>query len=93
MNVYWTNTAEKHLDCIYNYIVQDSIEYAQQMVNRITRRTQQIAVFPMSGRSVPEYESKKIREVIELPYRVIYLIKSNRIDILAVIHEAQNIKK
>ncbi len=93
MNVYWTNTAEKHLDCIYNYIAQDSIEYAQQMVDRITRKTQQIAVFPLSGRSVPEYESKIIREVIELPYRIIYFIKSNSINILAVIHEAQNIRK
>jgi toxin ParE1/3/4 len=32
----------------------------------------------------------QIREVIEGPYRIIYYIKSDSIDILAVIHGSQN---
>lgn len=43
----------------------------------------------MSGRSVPEYEADDIREIIENPYRIIYRIKSDQIDVLAVIHCAQ----
>ena len=56
MKVNWTDTAEGHLDAIYAYIAQDSPEYAGRMVDRLTRRSQQIAKFPFSGRRVPEYD-------------------------------------
>lgn len=61
MKVHWTDTAEGHLDAIYAYIAQDSPEYARRIVDRLTRRTQQIAGFPMSGRRVPEYDIDQIR--------------------------------
>jgi len=62
-----------------------------RMVDRLTRRSQQIADFPLSGRKVPEYEADQIREVIEGPYRIIYDIKPDQIDVLAVIHGSQDI--
>ena len=55
------------------------------MVDRITRRSEQISTQPLSGRKVPEYEAENIRELIEKPYRV----KQDQIDVLAVIHGAQ----
>ena len=91
MKVFWTETAENHLDAIYSYISLDSPEYAKQTVDRITRRSIQIADFPLSGRKVPEYEMEQIREVFEGLYRIIYFVKSDQIDILAVIHTRQNI--
>jgi toxin ParE1/3/4 len=91
MKVYWTDTAEGHLDAIYDYIAQDSPEYAKRVVDRLTRRSQQIAEFPLSGRRVPEYNIDQIREVIEGSYRIIYYIKPDQIDVLAVIHGSMNI--
>lgn len=67
MRAYWTDNAIEHLVNIYGYISQNSPVYAKRMVDRITRRSEQIADFPMSGRKVPEYESEDIREVIENP--------------------------
>jgi toxin ParE1/3/4 len=69
----------------------DSPEYAKRMVDRITRRSQQIAYFPLSGRRVPEYDADQIREVIEGPYRIIYHIKPDQIDVVAVIHGAMDV--
>jgi toxin ParE1/3/4 len=66
------------------YIALDSPQYARRMMDRLTRRTLQIAQHPFSGRKVPEYDFKLIREVIEGPYRIIYLMKSDQIDILAI---------
>ena len=74
MKVLWTENALKHLLDIYEYISQNSPTYATRMVDRLTRRSEQIANFPMSGREVPEYEAKDIREVIEKPYRIIYRV-------------------
>jgi addiction module RelE/StbE family toxin len=91
MKVHWTDAAERHLDAIHAYIAQDSIDYAKRVVDRLTRRSEQIAEFPFSGRRVREYDIDQIREVIEGPYRIIYHIKPDQIDVLAVIHGSMNI--
>jgi toxin ParE1/3/4 len=91
MKVHWTETAEGHLDAIHAYIAQNSQTYALRMVDRLTRRSQQIAGFPLSGRRVPEYDVDQVREVIEGPYRIIYYIAPDRIDVLAVIHCAMDV--
>jgi len=81
MKVHWTDTAEGHINAICPYIAQNSPKYARRMVDRLTRRSQQIAEFPLSGRRVPEFEMDQIREVIEGSYCIIYHIKSYQIDI------------
>ncbi len=90
MNVRWTASAQRHLRAIHSYIAQDSPEHAKRMVDRLTRRSIQIGVFPFSGRVACGYESNEIREVFEGPYRIIYFIGENQIDILAVVHGARN---
>ncbi len=92
MKVLWTQTAVNHLSSIYSYISQNSPQYAQRLVERLTHRSEQIAQFPLSGRIVPEFETKQIREVIEGSYRIIYYIKPDQIDIIAVLHGSQQIK-
>ena len=93
MKVHWTDTAVEHLQAIHAYIAKNSPQYALRIVDRLTRRSQQIADFPLSGRVVPEFEHGQIREVLEGPYRIIYYIKLAQIDVLAVIHAAQEIPK
>jgi toxin ParE1/3/4 len=89
VKVEWTDNAIAHLVAIYDYIAKDSSFYAQRVVDRLTRCSRQLIDFPMSGRMVPEYELKEIRELVERPYRIIYRLGSDRIQILAVIHSAQ----
>ncbi|MFM6061742.1 MAG: type II toxin-antitoxin system RelE/ParE family toxin [Microcystis panniformis] len=64
MKVFWTETAVNHLSAIYNYISQNSPQYAQRLVERLTRRSEQIANFSFSGRLVPEFETEQMREVL-----------------------------
>ena len=89
MKVYWTQNAIEHLVNIYEYIALNSPTYAKRMADKITRRSEQIADHPFSGRKVPEYDAKDIRELIEKPYRIIYRIKPDQIDVVAVIHGAR----
>ena len=89
MKVHWTDNAIAHLSIIYEYIAHDSPLYAKKLIDKIIARSEQIADFPLSGRKVPEYEKDDIREMIEKSYRIIYRIKSNKIDVLAVVHCAQ----
>ena len=53
------------------------------------RWSKEVAEFPLSGRMVPEYETRDIREVIESPYRIIYRVTADSIDVLAVVHGTQ----
>jgi plasmid stabilization system protein ParE len=49
------------------------------------------ADFPLLGGKVPEYQADDVRQVqvIERPYRIIYRVRSARVDILAIVHGAQ----
>ena len=89
MKVFWTENAIGHLANIYEYIGQNSQTYAARMVDRITRRSEQIAHLPESGRRVPEYDAKEVRELIEKPYRIIYRIKPEQIDILVKLQKIE----
>lgn len=91
MKVHWTNNAIAHLVDIYEYIACNSPFYAKRTIDIITRRSEQLVSFPMSGHSVPEYETEDIREIIENPYRMIYRLKQDQIDVLAVLHCAQRL--
>jgi plasmid stabilization system protein ParE len=59
------------------------------MIDRLLRRSEQIATFPLSGRMVPEYGAHDIREVVERPYRIIYRVKADQVDVVAVVHGTQ----
>ena len=84
MKTNWTRTSVEHLVAIYEHIAQDAPLYAQRVVDRLTRRSEQIAKFPGSGRMVPEYDAPEIREVIERPYRIIYRVIENNVYVLVI---------
>jgi toxin ParE1/3/4 len=49
MKVHWTDTAIDHLSGIYDYIALDVEEYAKRMVDRLTKRSEQIDNSPIPG--------------------------------------------
>ena len=91
MKVFWTNKAIEQLKAIHNYHAQTSPEYATRLVDLITKRSEQIANFPNSGRMLPEINLEQTREIIEANYRIIYYVGVDRIDVLAVVHGQQKL--
>ena len=91
MRVVWTKAADNNLQAIYDYIAQTSADYARRMIQKITARVGQIAAFPLSERIVPEFEYGQLREVFERPYRIIYSIRPDRIDIITVVHMSREL--
>ena len=89
MRVFWTDAALSQLEAIRDYLAQTSPDYARRVVERLVNRSEQVAAFPRSGRMVPEYEIDEVRQVIESSYRLIYLIKEEQVEILAVIHTSR----
>lgn len=89
MRVLWTDAALSQLEAIRDYLAQTSPDYARRVVGGLVNRSEQIGAFPRLGRMVPEYEIDEVRQVIESSYRLIYLIKEEQIEILAVIHTSR----
>ncbi len=71
---------------IYSYIAEDSKYYARRVAQDIVEKTEGLNDFPEIGRIVPEINDKKIRELIVYSYRLIYEVKNDDVDILAIIH-------
>ena len=84
MRVVWTDRAKGRLRQIHAYIAQDQPLNADRVVDRLTRRVAQLAEHPRSGRVVERYQRDDLRELIDTPYRIIYLILAERIDIVTV---------
>jgi toxin ParE1/3/4 len=76
---------------IHKYIAQNSPAYANRTIGRLTARSKQIRVFPLSGRIVPEFDFGQIREVFEGPYRIIYHIRPDSIEVIGVVHMSREI--
>jgi addiction module RelE/StbE family toxin len=93
MKLRWTPHSRADLRAIHAYIARDSPANAIRMIDRLTRRAEQFMAFPLSGRVVPEFQREDIREVIEPPYRIIYRVLSDRIDVLTVMHGARILRK
>lgn len=89
MKVHWTQNALDHLVIIYEHIALNSPLYARGMVDKLTRHSEQIADYPFSGRKVPQYGAADVREIIEAPYRIIYRMNRDQIDVIAAVHCAR----
>lgn len=89
MKVHWTDRAKRRLRLIHDYIAHDAPRVAPQVVERLLQRSQQIGTAPYTGRQVPEYRRDDLREVLERPYRIIYRILPDRIDVISVMHYRQ----
>jgi len=94
VEVRWTDFAIENLIHIGNYIEQDSVKYAEIVVNNIFDATEILELHPFAGRIVPEFSKEHIRELIYGSYRIIYTIVSEKtIDILTIHHSARLLSK
>ncbi len=87
--VYWTPEALARLEDIEAYIAQDTPFAAKDMIARLLARTRQLGAAPRSGRQVQDYPHADLRELLERPYRIIYRVTPQRIEILTVMHYRQ----
>jgi toxin ParE1/3/4 len=87
--VSWTSQAFADLESIYAFFARDSEHYARRIYMQITVAVDRLEMFPLSGRVVPEYARKDVREVIHSPYRIVYRVLEQEVHILTVTHAAR----
>ena len=89
MRIVLTRTAREHLREIHSFLAQYSEDAAKRRLRRLRDRWRMLAAHPRLGRVVPEYELERLREVVDPPYRIIYQVFADRIEIVAIRHSAE----
>lgn len=87
----WTDPAVADLENIHDYIARGSADYADAVIERLILSVERLRSFPQSGRHVPEASDLKVRELIVSGYRVIYRLRKNIVQIVAVVHSARDL--
>ena len=82
--IYWTDRALSDLEAIADYISRDNPRAAERWVMKLVSAAEDAAAMPRAGRRVPEVAPEDVREVLLRSYRVVYRVKSKRIEILTV---------
>ena len=89
MKIVWSRTAERNLDAIWEYIAQDNIDAADQMVERLRAASVMLAAHPRMGRSGRGQGTREL-VVAGTPYILIYGVARDGIAIARVIHGKQD---
>ncbi len=95
MKVIWTETANRDLNEIIEYIANNSIEIALEKFYKIRDSVKPLDKFPEQGRIIPELKNENImkyRELIISPWRLMYKIEEKKIYIMAVLDGRRNIE-
>jgi len=91
LKIKWSPRAVSNLEEICSYIAKDSEYYAILFAKKVIKIVKAIPQFPKSGRIVPEYGYENIREKIYGNYRIIYRLKDELIEIVAISHGAKSL--
>ncbi|HEX21656.1 MAG TPA: type II toxin-antitoxin system RelE/ParE family toxin [Actinobacteria bacterium] len=93
--VEWSQSANKDLINILEYVSQDDFDTAIRVFKAIKSKCTTLNQFPDRGRHVPELKAYGIfsyRELLIAPWRVIYRISDNKVFVLAIIDSRRNIE-
>src|SRR5665647_1681261 len=88
-------TAQQDLKNIIAYIATDSETQARRVYLAIKQKADTLRQMPLQGRIVPElryYGVLTYRELISLPWRIIYKTDENKVWVLAVIDGRRNVE-
>jgi toxin ParE1/3/4 len=92
MKVRWTKAALRHLHEARDYIQMDKPSAALRMVDLIEAAADRLRLFPQIGRSSKRPETREFA-IPGTPFVLIYRVKSDALEILALYHGAQDWKK
>lgn len=91
----WSSIAKEDLKDIIEYIAEENLLNARNILKNIKKKASNLYVFPSRGRIVPELKIQGIiqyRELIISPWRIIYKISENNVYVLSVIDSLRNIE-
>ena len=91
--IIWSPEGLADMQDIFDYISNDSVRYAERMIEGIMNKVELLTEHPSLGRQVPEIENEFHREVFFFNYRIMYYTgRHPDIYITRVLHSSRNFK-
>jgi toxin ParE1/3/4 len=93
--VTWSDTAERDLLAIIEYIADESASRAYDVFKEVRRKASSLRSFPERGRVVPELQEQGITQYHELivgPWRIIYRISKKTVYVLSVLDSRRSLE-
>ena len=90
--VVWTPGARTDLDEAVEYISTDSPTAALTVLDRILEVAASLAELGDRGRILPELEDPLIRELLSDPFRIVYRVTPEAVEILGILHQRRDLK-
>jgi toxin ParE1/3/4 len=87
-----SSQSEQDLIAIWRYIAADNPPAAARLLEKIDRRIESLAQYPLLGEHQPEF-GENTRRIIEGNYLVYYYALPDTIHVLRVFHGARKIDK
>ena len=84
MKVRWTDWAVEQLGAIEEYLAQHNVSAAEHLVGEVFEKGDSLSSLPRRGRVVAELARDDVRELLHGNYRIVYVIRPDRIDVLTV---------
>ncbi|MBN4063504.1 type II toxin-antitoxin system RelE/ParE family toxin [Cardiobacterium sp. AH-315-I02] len=85
MKVYISDSGFEDLEGVKDYYLEEGVPHiGEEFVVSIIEHIETLIVNPDIGRIVPEFEDKKIRELIHPPFRIVYVRESDSVHVVRV---------
>ncbi len=93
--IFWSKNAIENLKDVYEYIKQGSPQNALKVTAEIIDISKSLIHSPFRFEECEELKTinKIYRKATYTPFKIIYKVKTKRIEILAVFHSSQHPKK
>jgi plasmid stabilization system protein ParE len=87
----WSPRSVDDLEAIRGFIARDSSQYADLVIQRIVAAADRLTQFPEIGRIVPEVGEPRLRELIVRPFRVVYRIRPDLVEVVTVFRSSRQL--
>ena len=84
--------ARADLDDAVAYLAVRSPASAEALLRRAVRAAESLQTLSERGRIVPDMNAPSVREIIVRPYRLVYRVRPERIEIMGLIHGARDFR-
>jgi plasmid stabilization system protein ParE len=91
LRIVWSPTARRRAQAAVDYIALDRPQTSLEWFEGLVQRVELLRDLPEQGRVVPEWHEPSVREVSHEPYRVIYEVVDDRLEILTLSHFRQQL--
>jgi plasmid stabilization system protein ParE len=91
VTVVWADEARANVRTLFARMAEERPLEAQRWIQRLEAAAARLEIFPWSGSSVPEVPRLATRQILVVPYRLVYFVGDEQVTIINVCHTSESL--